>query len=122
MGIKSWIARRGAVGGTARWAAKGYQSMKSNSLAMSVEDVMLGLVHSRYSAIPNNVAKSTLTSLISEGQVNGLQHLVINILNIEAGFREASMEDRFLFMRVIEEELQAAGVPQEDIFQPRELQ
>ena len=27
MGIAGWMARKGAVGGTARWAAKGYHAL-----------------------------------------------------------------------------------------------
>ena len=82
---------------------------------------MLRLVAARYSVMSNTKAQADgegFSSLIKNGDVNGLEHLVINILSIEAGMQECSQKDRFMFMQIISEELEAAGVPSEAAHTP----
>ena len=116
MGIMKWLARRGAVGGTARWAGKLYWRVKNSQGPQSTDEIMSALVEIRYSN--NEAAKAALLDLIDSGEVHGLAHLVTNILSIEAGYAGNSPEQRFMFLDVIREELEKLGVPSKEIYDP----
>lgn len=116
MGIAKWLARKGNVGGTARWAAKMYFTMKERAPDASVEQIMEEMVALRYPSVAMKAARNALIATIDNGDMRGLAHLVTNILSIEAGFRENTPENRSMFMDIIEEELAKLGVPEKHIY------
>jgi hypothetical protein len=118
MSIGKWLARKGAVGGTARWVGTGYLSLKKQNPNASIDQLMLALVAMRYSSGSMNQAQETLVSIIQNGGMRGLAHLATNILGIEAGFNENTQENRYLFMDIIQEELLKLGIPEVCIYDP----
>lgn len=118
MGIKSWLARKGAVGSTARWAGKCYWMIKRRSPTATVDEVMRELILARYGGEPMKPARDSLVELVDKGEIRGLAHLVANILSIEASYQDNTHEDRFLFMDVIIEELDKLKIPSTEIYDP----
>ncbi len=116
--MKSWIARKGSVGGTARWAGNAYWSIKRRNPSASIDDVMVELVSVRYGDAKMLPARDALVKVIGSGQMRGLAHLVTSILSIEAAYQDNSQKDRFLFMDIITEELEKLKVPSVDIYDP----
>lgn len=115
MGIKTWLARKGAVGSTARWAGNLYLKLKKKDPRMSINDVMKELVLIRYRDASSGSIASTFIQQIEEGGVRGLANLVTNILSYEANFSENTGSNRALFIDVILEELQKLNIPGSDI-------
>ena len=109
MGIMKWMARKGAVGGTARWAAQGYAAFANQSPNIDAPDLYRALIAHRYAVIPN--PKQELFLLGIAGQFRGLRGLVVAILTVEAGFTENTPENQQMFMEIIDEELLNNGVP-----------
>jgi len=109
MGIMKWIARKGAVGGTARWAAQGYRTFISQDPNMEMIDLYKILIQHRYAAIPNPEQETFLLSIAD--QIKGLRGLVVSVLTIEAGFTENTKNNKQMFMEIIDEELTKRGVP-----------
>lgn len=116
MGIKKALARWGAVGSTARWAAKGYFSFVGKNPAATLGDVLRFLVTVRYES-DSKGHKEILLNIIDKNEIRGLAHLVTVILIAEAGFSENTPENRMLFRKVIMEELESRGVPPDFIHQ-----
>ena len=85
MGLKEWLARRGAVGGTARWAAKGYKFFRQrhpNSQEFPDSAIFRLMIVTRYEAAPNERYEQYL--LRKCDHFDGLMGLVIEILKVEA--------------------------------------
>ena len=87
MGIGKWLARRGAVGGTARWAANGYKFFRQrhpDPQDFSDSQIFRLMIVTRYETLPDDNAKGLLLQLADE--VMGLRGLVAAILSVEASF------------------------------------
>ena len=116
MGIKRWLARRGAVGGTARWAANGYKLFRKRHPdrdAFSDKDIFRLMVVSRYEAIPDAHAQTFMLGW-ADGAA-GLRNLVVGILTVEAGFDENPQSVQEMFMDVIIDVLERQSLPPESI-------
>lgn len=116
MGIGKWLARRGNVGGTARWAGNAYWSIKKRTPNATAEQIMAEMVAVRYRSDSTKRERDALTAIINQGEMRGLAHLVTSVLSIEAGFRENTSKNRLMFMDVIKEELEKLGIPEQDIY------
>lgn len=116
MGLKRWIARKGAVGSTARWAAKGYWVCKKQNPDQSINEIMAFLVEARYQGGGTKAVRESLIRIIEKGQVKGLAHLVTNILSIEAGYQENTADNRNSFSAIIMDELRECDIPEEHIY------
>ena len=116
MGIKKALARRGAVGSTARWAAKGYFSYIEQNSDAKLSDVLRFLVSVRYGADAKD-HEEILLNMIDKNEIRGLAHLVTLILIAEAGFSENTEANQTLFRNVIMEELESQSVPADFIHQ-----
>ena len=114
MGFKKALARRGAVGSTARWAAKGCLSFIGQNPSASLADVLRFLVSVRYGADAKG-HETILLNMIEKDEIRGLAHLVTLILIAEAGFSENTRENQAIFRDVIMEELESLTVPQDFI-------
>lgn len=121
MGMKKWLARKGTVGGTARWAGNGYFRIKRQDPDASVDDIMRELVFARYADESLATPRQALIEIIDAGDMRGIAHLVTNILSIEASYGNNTTGNRFLFMDVIQEELESIGVPSSDIYDPSKM-
>lgn len=109
MGLAKWIAKKGNVGGTARWAAKGYFALKKVDPTISTREACCRLLEIRYN---NNHAKLMEgRATIQRSESFGLSRLVTLILMMEAGFSRNDLDTRAMFIDVIQEELERLGAP-----------
>jgi len=109
MGMMKWMARKGAVGGTARWAAQGYAVFVHQNPNIDASELYRTLIKHRYAVMPNPEQESFLLGIAD--QLKGLRGLVVAILTVEAGFTENTPENQRMFMEIIDEELLKNGVP-----------
>lgn len=117
MGLKSWLARKGAVGGTARWAANGYKFFRKRHPDPSeFPDASLFrlMVVTRFESFPNNPHRDYLLSQCDHLQ--GLVGLVVEILKVEASLHENDGNTLYRFLEVIDDELAKRGIPAEARF------
>ena len=116
MGIRRWLARRGAVGGTARWAANSYKFFRKrhpDRHAFSDKNVFRLMVVSRYEALSDPHALEFMLAWTEGG--GGLRSLVVGVLTVEAGFKENESPVQEMFMDVIIDELERQSLPPESI-------
>jgi hypothetical protein len=104
-----WVARKGVVGGTARWAAQGYKFFSSKDRNINGPQLYKALIQTRFAAMPNPQQEHFLMSIADN--IKGLRGLVVAILTVEAGFTENTPENQHMFMEIIGEELIKHGVP-----------
>ena len=97
------MARKGAVGGTARWAANGYKAITKQNPGIEATDLYRALIQSRFAVMPNPEHEAFLIGISS--QIKGLRGLVVSVLTIEAGFTENTPANQQMFMEIIDEEL-----------------
>jgi hypothetical protein len=117
MGLLKWMARRGAVGGTARWAADGYLHFRRQHPARTVysdNEIFRLMILARYRTRRDAGAEACLLGVAS--QLEGLRGLVVAVLTVEAGYSKSSAATQKMFAEVIDEELERCGVPREVIF------
>ena len=111
MGFIKWMASKGAVGGTARWAAKGYKFFRQQHPDEEEypDPVIYRLmIASRYEAKPDPRVEQFLLTL--SDSLKGLSALVVAILDQEAGFTENAGQMQQMFLDVIDEELRKQGL------------
>jgi hypothetical protein len=114
MSVMKWMARKGNVGGTARWAADLYKRVVAENPDMHTIDIYKTMIRHRMRVLPNPSQESLLLDLTEEAR--GLRGLVVAILIVEAGYGENSPEHRREFSEVIEEELEKYGFSHEVIY------
>jgi hypothetical protein len=120
MGFMKWLARRGNVGGAARWAANGYKFFRlrhPDKAECPDSDIFRLMIASRFQVLPNPTSEEFLLSLVPN--LAGLFGLVVAILSVEAGYMENTPENRKMFQEIVVEELDGQGIPSEVIFGPR---
>ncbi len=118
-GVLRWIARRGAVGGTARWAGRSYKRILKSNPDASQEEICIFLVEHRYK---NDQDKKMLHDhfayvkrTLGDSEIN-LHSLVMGILMLEAGFADLPLKTQELFNEVIKEELHKLKLPNKVIY------
>jgi len=119
MGIAKWMARKGAVGGTARWAAKMYHGVAMDAPDRTHEEIVRELIDIRYPSPSDRRTKDSVVSYLdtiknghgNRGSSPGLFQLVLSILTCEAGFAENTSKNQRMFMHIIKEELEKLNVP-----------
>lgn len=112
MGLKRWLAKIGAVGGTARWAANGYKFLRqryTDSVEFTDSSLFNRMVVTRYEVIADSKKQAHLVSQCS--RVQGLIGLVIEVLKVEASLHDNDGDTIYMFVEVIEDELKKAGIP-----------
>ena len=110
MGIGEWVARKGNVGGTARWAAKLYLDIKKTNPQYHLDNVLSEIICARYSGDKMAPYRDATLNVLRKNNVRGLAHLVTLILTTEASYNDNSMEDKVMFLRIIQEEMEKLGV------------
>lgn len=108
MGIKKWFARRGAVGSTARWAAKLYKAFKKEYPNKDEKDIYKMMIKERYRVVSNPKAEQFLFAVVDD--LLGLRALVTAILTVEADFTDNTHENQQLFLGIIDGELHKKGL------------
>lgn len=112
-----WIARKGAVGGTARWAAQMYRLLREEYPRFKTESPAVTyrmMIARRFQVLPNAAQKEYLGQ--QAYTVQGLMGLVIEILKVEAGLAENEPEPMIDMLEVIAEELKKGRLSHEEIF------
>lgn len=116
MGLLKFLSRMGAVGGTARIIAKqfnNYRKLHPDRVEMTNQVVFRLIIMDRFSTLKNKKKEEVLKEKAWE--ISGLKELVIEILTIEAGFLENSIENQLMFEEIIEEELLKMGISSADL-------
>jgi len=108
MGFKKWFARIGAVGGTARWAAKLYKAFNKEYPEKGDKEIYKMMIKARFQNMPDPQAEQFLLAVADD--LLGLRALVAVILDVEADFTDNTPENQQLFLEVINEELQKKGL------------
>ncbi len=122
MGFMKWLARIGAVGGTARWAARTYEFFRRrhpDSSEIPDNSIFRLMIVQRYEALPDQKAEQVLLSRAD--RLFGLRDLVTSVLIAEAGFADNTPSVQSQFLEVIEEELERAGVTRQVIIGSRSI-
>lgn len=117
MGFGKWLARLGAVGGTARWAANGYRFFRQrhpDTFEFTDNDIFRLMIVTRYEKLHDEEAEKFLLSIADT--LVGLRALVVVILTVEAGFTENTESNQSMFMYVIDEEIKKKGISPEIIY------
>jgi hypothetical protein len=85
MGFLSAISNFGSIGSTAKWAIKGYSSIKSNHSNLQPGQIFFEMIKIRLGASPSFLKGKYDAYLLSTAKNKpGLAGLVIEILNAEA--------------------------------------
>ena len=125
MGLWKYLARKGAIGGTARLTAKQYMICKSIVLNQNdaTDDSILGqkpsseiirlVIEKRYRHLSPKNWKEILLNKVEE--INGVKELVIEILKVETRYSENTFKNILMFNQVIEEELYKSGLKSREI-------
>ena len=111
MGFTKTFARLGAVGSTARWAAKGYLSVTKTNPSVEFKGLMKYIVVRRYESPIGESYQKPLLDMINKDEIQGLAQLVTAVLMFEAGYSENTSENKLIFQEVIKEELKSLSVP-----------
>ena len=82
MGFITWFSNAGSIGSTARWAIKGYASIKSKSKKLSDSQIFAEMINIRYTTLPDKKKQNYLLKQVKK--MPGLYGLVVDILCIEA--------------------------------------
>lgn len=117
MGLLKFMARLGAVGGTARIIAKQflfYKNLHKNNESITDLVIYRLIIQDRYTILKNQNYEDYL--LKNAENFKGLRDLVVEILTLEAGFSKNDSETQQLFIDVIDEELLKKKISPKDIY------
>ena len=121
MGLGKWAARKGSIGGTARWVAKAFFGALGNQIidpknfatsegaAEETHKIVVYALNARFHGEYHPDAQEIL-SQYEEYFGPGLIGFTIAILNVEAEYMKNTEANRKMFMEVIHEELIKANV------------
>ena len=112
MGMMKFLARAGAVGGTARWAADNYRFFRQRHPASPEwpdEVIFRLMIVNRFRVLPNKAQEEYLLQIENIAK-NGLMGLVVELLRVESGWDNNTAEYQATFLSVIREELEKKGL------------
>ncbi len=116
MGLMKFIARRGAVGGTARIIGKQYKRLRQlhpNKDVVLESEIYKLIIKERFMLFSNKFEEELL--LGKTYSMKGLVDLVREILGVEAGYYRNTFQNQILFESVIIEELQKQGINESEL-------
>ena len=111
MGLLKFFARFGAVGGTARWAARWYKMLRAqepDTKKATDADLFRIMLRERFRLFRDDRKQTYL--LVQCDNVQGLIGFVIEILKVEANLHRNDGDSLHDFVKVIDEELQRLGI------------
>jgi hypothetical protein len=121
MGLMKFAARKGAVGGTARWVADRFlealahglvdanNCQSSGGIEEEIEKIVKVSLESRYPE-SYHPFKEGILNQYNRIHGPGLAGFTVSILALEADWAKNTREYRDIFMEVIHEELEKKGV------------
>ena len=111
--LKAYLARKLAIGGTARLYGKYYLWFRKLREFKLCEDKVIfkEILEDRFDG--NNLI--IVLKKLDSGEIKGVKDLVIETLAIEASYYENTESDIKMFDKIIEEELIKKGVPKSAI-------
>ena len=122
MGLMKFAARKGAVGGTARWVADRFFEALANEvidisncrtpdgIKEEINKVIFLSLESRYYSEPNHPNKDAIMNYYENFSIPSLSGFTVAILAVEAEFHKNTSEYQSMFLDVINEELVKKGV------------
>lgn len=122
MMIMKYLARKGSVGGTARWVAKAFfaalaegvinidNCATQTGLRGEIEKVVHFALAARFHFNPQHKHAQEILREYQNGAPKGLLGFTISILAVEAGYYENTVENITMFDEVIAEELRRKHV------------
>jgi hypothetical protein len=132
MGLGKYLARKGAIGGTARFVANAFFFAFSNNLfdvrncstkaglRVEIDRIVRVAINARFQSHPNHPDAEKIYKCFQENYKDGLDvglvDFTIAILQVEAEYFKNTSENRRMFYEVIVEELQKKNVGEAMIF------
>lgn len=122
MGLGKFFARKGAVGGTARWVADAFfgalandafdfqNCSSSEGLEAELDKIVQYALAVRFQTNPNNPDAQQIYQSYKRGAERGLLGFTIAILGVEAGYYKNTAANMLTFDEVILEELRKKHV------------
>lgn len=114
--VGKWVARRGAVGSTARWAAKAYRHYRTlhpDRATVPDTEIHRLMIEARYKVLDKPAQKEALLKAVARDE--GLENVVLMILVYEADLPTDMPDFLNETMDVVEEELEKAGMTDKEI-------
>lgn len=111
-----FLARKGAVGGTARIVGKQYRKFRQihpNKDEIKDSEIYQLIFKDRFKVLGNKTQEDFL--LRKAYEMSGLVDLVREILGVEAGYYENTYQNQLMFESIIAEELQKKGINQSEL-------
>lgn len=119
--VAEWLARRGAPGGTARWAVRLFAAIRSrypDSDQWTDAAVFRMMIAQRYSTFRETTKEATLISSLDD--TGGLMGLVVAILNLEASLAENPRQNVSTILEAVGHELRKSDLPHATLFGVRD--
>lgn len=128
MGLAKFAARKGAVGGTARWVADCFFGAYANNifdiencstkdgLEREIDKIVQFSLAVRFESKPHHSHVEAIYEFFNTGDENGLLEFTIAILAVEAGYYQNTTNNMIMFDEVITEELRKKHVGEAVIF------
>ena len=115
MGLGTWLARKGNVGGTARAVAIGWKTIMQNNPGSNDEQIAETYVGIRYGATGEpHLAKQVLEDIKDEDSTINPLNLAWSILSVEnSGEISALIEHYVAWRKIMREEIEKLGVKPE---------
>lgn len=118
MSLGNWLARRGGIGGTARWSVKLYKHHSKEDTSLS--EIMKAMVFTRYKATLQLKSKAHILEkiykLIESSEICDLHTLSLYLISEESKhFFEIPREKLVVWSEITLEELIKSGLPNEVI-------
>lgn len=111
MGLKTWMARKGNVGGTARAVAKGWNTFKSQNPDMKPIEIAKAYINLRYGTTGESNLEAEALEVVDNGPIRDPLSLSWGIFVIENKDELGTMlEYEREWKQIMREELQKAGV------------
>lgn len=122
MGLGKYLARKGAIGGTARWVADAFWGAMSNNildvtncstqqgLEKEIDKVVQFALAVRFKTNPTHHHANQIYNIYKNSSSKGLVDFTISILAVEADYYKNTTSNMLMFDEVILEELRQKKV------------
>lgn len=122
MGLGQYLARKGAIGGTARWVVDAFFGALANDvinindcstqegLDIQIDNIVKFSLAIRFQNDPTHFHANEIYKFFLNGGDKGLLGFTIAILAVEAGYYKNTASNMAMFDEIISEELRAKKV------------